>query len=110
MMPPPDATISSASLALDAGLGTSTPEPITAQVRPPAARVRWCANVSIPAAKPDITAKPAWVAPFAASSATIRPKPVGRRLPTIATEDEGGRAPRTQSVFGGDGIERNASG
>jgi hypothetical protein len=66
--------------------------------------------VSTPAASPETTARPASTAVLAARFAMLRPKPVGRRVPTIATASTGGSTPHTHSVFGGEGIERSPAG
>ncbi len=110
MSPPPEATISSARAAFEIGVGTSTPEPITAQVDPPAASALSWATVSMPAARPETTARPAATALLAAASATLRPKRVGWRVPTTATAAAGGNVPRTHRVLGGEGIERSPAG
>ena len=88
--PPPEATICSARAKFILGVGRSTPEPSTAHVSPPAASALSWATVSMPVASPETTARPAATALLAAASATVRPKCVGWRVPTIATAAVGG--------------------
>ncbi len=104
----PRSPMRAASSRLRRGYGTSTPDPSTATVAPPAASAPSWAAASIPCARPLTTTAPRAASSPARARASARPADVARRLPTIATAGPSasraiapGTSPRRKSAKGG---------